>query len=159
MAEDRGRFSDLLVKNDIVGKISIDVTFGVPQFINFIIGAPILNSHLFVPKFKTATIGGPPLYGAQQIHGNNPDLRVGEVSFPSPFYARSEIIKASSALTVARKIVEKIQDEGVISPMTEYINSNILLESISKPAIDQLAGELAVSRGYPEPLSKLVIEQ
>src|SRR5690554_4404626 len=54
----------------------------------------------FVPEFKTATVGGPPLFGAQQIPGDDATLRVGEVSFPHQFYARSEIIKASSALTV-----------------------------------------------------------
>ncbi|PHS04192.1 MAG: hypothetical protein COA88_14010 [Kordia sp.] len=43
----------------------------------------------FVPTFKSATIGGPQLYGAHKIPGNNPSLRVGEVSFPCKFYARS----------------------------------------------------------------------
>jgi hypothetical protein len=112
----------------------------------------------FVPSFKSATVGGPPLYGAQQIPGDDPTLRVGEVSFPCKFYARSEIIKASSALTVADKIIHKIEDEAIIPLIQEKTNHNILLDSISKNEIDELARELAVQRGYPADLSQLVIK-
>jgi hypothetical protein len=113
----------------------------------------------FVPNFETAIVGAPPLYGAQQIHGNDPNLRVGEVSFPGPFYARSEIIKASSALTVANQIIAKLQNEDVISVITEPINNNLVLESIDITQIDELAAELAAQRGYPKALSKLLIER
>lgn len=113
----------------------------------------------FIPKFKSATIGGPPMYGAQQIHGDDPILRVGEVSFPSKFYARSEIIKASSALAVAYKIVNKIQEEKIIPVLHQNRDQNFLLESISKKEIDKLASELAIQRGYPKALSRLVIER
>ena len=113
----------------------------------------------FVPTFKSATLGGPPLYGAQQIHGDDPNLRVGEVSFPCKSYARSEIIKASSALTVANKIITKIQEEEIIPSIHTTLNQNLLLDSISKNEIDKLARELAIQRGYPEALSRLVIER
>lgn len=110
----------------------------------------------FVPSFKTATIGGPPLYGAQQIPGNDPDLRVGEVSFPTTFYARSEIIKASSALVVANQIIDNIQETGTI-PQAQKKPKNLLLDKISKHQIDELAATLATQRGYPKALSRLVI--
>ena len=113
----------------------------------------------FVPTFKSATVGGPPLYGAQQIHGNDPNLRVGEVSFPSKSYARSEIIKASSALTVANQIIDKIQEEKIVPLIHEKLNKNLLLDSIPKNKIDKLACELAVQRGYPEALSRLIIKR
>lgn len=113
----------------------------------------------FVPKFESAAVGGPPLYGAQQILGNDPDLRVGEVSFPSHGYARSEIIKASSALAVAQKISSKIQEEMIIPAVETTSAENVLLKSISKHEIDQLASELAIQRGYPKALSKLLIER
>ncbi len=113
----------------------------------------------FVPLFKSANVGGPPLYGAQQISGNDLSLRVGEVSFPSKSYARSEIIKASSALTVANQILNKIQDEEIIPLINTKPNQNLLLDSISKDEIDKMACELAVQRGYPEALSQLVIEK
>lgn len=113
----------------------------------------------FVPSFESATVGGPPLYGAQQIPGDDPDLRVGEVSFPSKSYARSEIIKASSALIVANQIIAKIQEEKIIPTITTKPQQNILLDSISNEDIDNLAADLAVQRGYPAALSKLVIEK
>ena len=112
----------------------------------------------FVPSFKSAIVGGPPLYGAQQIPGNDPDLRVGEVSFPTKFYARSEIVKASSALTVANQIIDKIQEEKII-PTIKKQSKNTLLKSIKTSEIDTLASELAIERGYPKVLAKLVIEK
>lgn len=112
----------------------------------------------FVPSFKTATIGGPPLYGAQQIPGNDPDLRVGEVSFPTTFYARSEIIKASSALVVANQVIDNIQETGTI-PLVQKKPKNLLLDKISKYQIDELSATLAAQRGYPRALSRLVIEK
>lgn len=113
----------------------------------------------FVPSFKSATVGGPPLYGAQQIPGDDPSLRVGEVSFPCKCYARTEIIKASSALTVADQIIHKIQEENIIPAIHTKLNQNLLVESITKNEIDQLAREFAIQRGYPEALSRLVIER
>ena len=113
----------------------------------------------FVPSFKTAEIGGPPLFGAQQIPGNDPELRVGEVSFPCKLYARSEIVKASSALSVAEQIIEKIEEVGLLEKSNNNLITNNLLNSIKKEEIDVLAAELAKMRGYPEALSQLVIEK
>ncbi|WP_159023607.1 FAD-dependent oxidoreductase [Formosa sp. L2A11] len=113
----------------------------------------------FMPSFKSATVGGPPMYGAQQIPGNDPNLRVGEVHFPCPSYARSEIVKASSALTVANQILNKIKEEGHISIIPSKVKQNPLLDCISKQDINVLSSELAIQRGYPGALSKLVIEK
>jgi len=113
----------------------------------------------FIPSFTSATVGGPPMYGAQQISGDDPSLRVGEVRFPSKSYARSEIIKASSALTVANQIIENIEKEGHIPKIQNYTNTNVLLDCISKHDINVLSKQLAEERGYPGALSKLVIEK
>ena len=112
----------------------------------------------YIPSFESATVGGPPLFGAQQIPGDDVNLRVGEVSFPTEFYARSEIIKASSALTVANQIIDKIQEEKAIS-VQEKSNNNSILDAVTKDDIDKLAAELATERGYPSALSRLVIER
>lgn len=112
----------------------------------------------YIPSFESATVGGPPLFGAQQIPGDDINLRVGEVSFPTEFYARSEIIKASSALTVANQIIDKIQEEKAIS-VQEKSNNNSILDAVTKDDIDKLAAELATERGYPSALSRLVIER
>ena len=113
----------------------------------------------FLPSFASATVGGPPMYGAQQIPGDDPDLRVGEVSFPGKFYARSEIVKASSALTVANQIINKIQEENIMSSTDVKENPDFLWVDISITEIDKLSNELAVQRGYPEALSRLVIKK
>ena len=112
----------------------------------------------FVPGFKSAQVGGPPLFGAQQIRGNDPSLRVGEVSFPRKSYARSEIIKASSALTVAHQILNKIQEESIVTTVPIKSNRNELLEHISNGEIEVLASDLAKQRGYPKALARLVVQ-
>lgn len=112
----------------------------------------------YVPNFTSATVGGPPLFGAQQIPGDDLSLRVGEVSFPSPSYARIEIVKASSALTVANQIIQKIQEEEIVSLQETKSVQNRILEQISKEEIDKLASELTLQRGYPEAMSRLIIE-
>ncbi len=112
-----------------------------------------------VPSFTSATLGGPPLYGAQQIPGEDLNLRVGEVSFPYQSYARSEIVKASTALTVANQIINKMEEEEIIPTIHSKSNQNTLLDRISKNDIDKMARELAVQRGYPEALSRLLIER
>ncbi|RFC55136.1 FAD-dependent oxidoreductase [Brumimicrobium aurantiacum] len=111
----------------------------------------------YLPDFASATVGGPPLFGAQQIPGDDATLRVGEVSFPYKSYARSEIVKASSALTVANQIIDKIQEEGIIPLLKKKSLNNFLLEAVSKNEIDEFSMELAIERGYPGALSKLVM--
>lgn len=113
----------------------------------------------FVPSFKSATVGGPPLFGAQQIPGNDLTLRVGEVSFPTDFYARSEIVKASSALTVAKQIRAKMLELGIVSENEHKNISNEIVARVSKKDIDKLASELAKMRNYPEALGRLVVEK
>ena len=99
------------------------------------------------------------MFGAQQIPGDDVNLRVGEVSFPTQLYARSEIIKASSALTVANQIIDKMLEEKVISSIPERAFGNSILDSVSKDEIDKLASDFAEVRGYPKALSRLVIER
>lgn len=112
----------------------------------------------FVPTFKDARVGGPPLFGAQQIVGNDTSLRVAEVSFPEKFYARSEIIKASSALTVANKILTDVYgNENKALAETPF--GNKLVNSVSKDDIDIVAKEIASKRGYPEDMANLLIER
>jgi len=113
----------------------------------------------YVPSFKSATVGGPPMHGAQQIPGDDASLRVGEVSFPRHSYARAEIVKASSALTVAMQIIQKMQEENIIHALPTNAKHNTLLDGISTTEIDNLASELANQRGFPSSLSKLLIER
>ncbi len=109
----------------------------------------------YIPSFKNATIGGPPLFGAQQIPGKNPDTRVGEVSFPYDNYARSEIVKASSALTVANQIINNL--DGISTNLK--VNGNSILNDVKSTDLNSMASELAKGRGYPKEMSKLLIEK
>ena len=99
------------------------------------------------------------MYGAQQIPGSDISLRVGEVSFPTRYYARSEIVKASSALTVGNHIIDRMIEEQIIKSIPDRANHNSILDSIPKEDIEKLAAELAELRGYPKALSRLVIEK
>ena len=63
-------------------------------------------------------------------------------------------MKASSALTVAKQIVNKIKDE------CETILINELpVAAVSVENIDKLASELADERGYPRALSRLLVRK
>jgi glycine/D-amino acid oxidase-like deaminating enzyme len=130
-----------------------------PAEINERTQAAIRYTAQYVPSFDSATVGGPPLHGAQQIPGEDPSLRVGEVCFPCTSYARSEIVKASSALTVAMQIIRKMQEEGVVPNFEVNGKENELLDRVSKVEINELASALASQRGYPSTLSKLLIEK
>jgi 2-polyprenyl-6-methoxyphenol hydroxylase-like FAD-dependent oxidoreductase len=108
----------------------------------------------FVKGFQSAVLGGPPLYGAQQITGVAANSRVAEVSFPLENYARIETIKASSALSAARKILEKVR---AVSPKSR--GNNPLLDAVPKDTIDQQAQQLTKTRGIPEQLSRLMVQR
>ncbi|QEN05202.1 FAD-dependent oxidoreductase [Thiospirochaeta perfilievii] len=112
----------------------------------------------FIPLFKDASVAGPPLFGAQQIVGTDSRLRVGEVSFPEKFYARSEIIKASSALTVARKIVNNVQRNNNSTLVAKESYKNSLINSIKKVDIERNSKTIALRRGFPEEMANLLVK-
>jgi len=65
----------------------------------------------YIPSFaKEAKITKTPLYGAQQIPGDNAELRAAEVSFEQN-YARCEIVKVSSAINMAKEIAKEFNLE------------------------------------------------
>ncbi|MFC5081086.1 tRNA 5-methylaminomethyl-2-thiouridine biosynthesis bifunctional protein MnmC [Vibrio thalassae] len=101
----------------------------------------------FIPCFETAEPAGTPLYGAQQIPGNDPSLRAADVSFEGEHYARLEIVKASSALLAGKKIAKQWFDlKDSTLNQTESTKEEVR-------AIESLAKQIAVSRGYPEELA------
>ncbi|GAL33821.1 hypothetical protein JCM19240_2517 [Vibrio maritimus] len=99
----------------------------------------------YVPDFESAVPAGKPLYGAQQIPGLEPSLRSADVSFDGERYARLEIVKASSALLAAKKIMNRwFVDQHV------NISSSHVLEPSE---IELTAKQIARERGYPESLA------
>ncbi len=108
-------------------------------------------SHFF-PKFKNAKVGTKPLYGAQQIPGNDITLRVAEVSFPKPKYARCEIVKVSSVNDMAKAIVKDINSHFNLDLKVSF---NIKeLNELDDSMIDKRACDVANRLDYPCEIGK-----
>jgi len=114
----------------------------------------------YIPNFSTAKVGSKPLFGAQQIPGDDPTLRVAEVSFPRERYARCEIVKVSSVLDMIDAIAMQFSrlgfvDESVIGkrdlPHLEELNSKILHERAESVALDREYPVFLASRNVSEP--------
>lgn len=110
----------------------------------------------FIPAFDSAQIGGIPLYGAQQIPGKDPDLRAADVDFSTPFYARSEIVKASSAIDATALIYNDICEKFSLelAPFSMPAINNTLIETDVAAKAVQLASE----RKYPTYLASRINE-
>ncbi|WP_250657121.1 FAD-dependent oxidoreductase [Alkalimarinus coralli] len=119
----------------------------------------------FIPAFGSATVGGNPMFGAQQIPGDDPTLRAADVSFAGSRYARAEIVKASSALAVADAILEQLKEESLLTsgnPIkaatygTETAQQFSITNTLAPDNITSLAEEFAISRACPAELARPV---
>ncbi len=115
--------------------------------------AAIEHLSQYIPSFKSATVGSKPLFGAQQIPGDDPTLRVAEVSFPRERYARCEIVKVSSVLDMIDAMTQQFIELG-------YLEANILgkrdfthATDLDETALKQRAESIAVKRDYPRALA------
>ncbi|SFC74183.1 FAD-dependent oxidoreductase [Pseudoalteromonas denitrificans] len=110
----------------------------------------------FIPKFCSAQMGGNPLFGAQQIPGNDPDLRAADVTFNDNNYARAEIVKASSALDSANLIINKLIEKGLIQLNKSDIKLQFsVTHSLTQAEVTKKALSLAKQRNYPTDLAKV----
>lgn len=105
----------------------------------------------FMPSFGNATVGGPPMFGAQQIPGADSTLRVADVSFGHDRYARCEIVKASSALPAANTIIEHLIEHGMLSRGTQ--EGAFDPDNLTEQEISQRAESLAIERNFPRDLA------
>ncbi|RUM68099.1 MAG: FAD-dependent oxidoreductase [Sulfurovum sp.] len=103
----------------------------------------------FIPDFKTAEVGSKPLFGAQQIPGDDPTLRVAEVSFPREKYARCEIVKVSSVLDMIGSICKELIALGYMDARIEPF----AIENLKEEDIKARAESIAVDRNYPATLA------
>ncbi|MZI95168.1 FAD-dependent oxidoreductase [Vibrio sp. CAIM 722] len=117
-------------------------------------GRAIDHMSQFVPSFVTADIAGKPLFGAQQIPGEDATLRAADVSFEDDHYARIEIVKGSSALEAIQKIVATWQLADVDQHSIE-LNHPISL-SLTAQQVEEKALQMADDRGYPQALAKVL---
>jgi len=108
----------------------------------------------YIPSFEDAKIVSKPLYGAQQIPGLDDTLRTADVSFEEENYARCEIVKASSVLSVADAITAQLIALDYVSE-TMYAKRDFrTLRELDKKAIDSYAQVLCINREYPVSLTK-----
>ncbi len=111
----------------------------------------------FIPDFATAKVGSKPLYGAQQIPGDDPTLRVAEVSFPTEGYARCEIVKASSVLTMADTITKELVRLGLVDADLAGKRDLSRLKELDEQQIDRYAKTVCQQRDYPAALAKRAV--
>ena len=114
--------------------------------------AAIRHLSKYIPSFKRATVGSKPLFGAQQIPGSDPTLRVAEVSFPRERYARCEIVKVSSVLDMVNAIAQEFVQLGYIDiASTDHLFTQHL--HLDEATLSLLAESIAQHRGYPADLA------
>ena len=115
--------------------------------------AAIKHMSQFIPLFSNAKIMSQPLYGAQQIPGEDASLRAADISFEGKNYARCEIVKASSVLNMADHIVRSLIELGVL-PQESYKKRDFSAHSLLKEEdIQRVADSSAQSRSYPKSLA------
>jgi len=103
----------------------------------------------YIPSFSDVKVASKPLFGAQQIPGNDAELRTADVSFNKKRYARCEIVKASSVLSMSDAIVKDLISFDILKSTT-YKQRNFLYSSlISDNSITIQAQELCKKRNYP----------
>lgn len=107
----------------------------------------------FIPTFDNATVGGPPLFGAQQIPGDDASLRVADVAFQDESYARCEIVKASSALPAANTIIKKLVEQSMLVKRNTLDILASVTNSLSELEISQRAEQLAIERDFPKDMA------
>ncbi|MCK5855030.1 MAG: FAD-binding oxidoreductase [Sulfurovaceae bacterium] len=110
----------------------------------------------FIPNFSEATVGSKPLFGAQQIPGDDPLLRVAEVSFPTEKYARCEIVKVSSVIDMIDTIVDELIGLGYVDTKLEF-DSMVAMTAIKEEEITSSAQAICLERGYPLGLASLSV--
>ncbi|MGP8306787.1 FAD-dependent oxidoreductase [Vibrio sp. YIC-376] len=105
----------------------------------------------FIPDYSSAVKGGKALFGAQQIPGTDPVLRAADVSFERNNYARIEIVKASSTLLAAQKMLQHWFD---IEPQRNVELQHPVAVHWSEEEVEQYAIQLTQERDYPKSLAE-----
>jgi hypothetical protein len=113
----------------------------------------------YIPAFKQASIVSKPLYGAQQIPGHDASLRAADVSFEDKYYARCEIVKASSVLSMADTITKQLVNLGFVDKkMYKKRDFNVVSE-LNDTQIQTLAQKLCIDRDYPIALTQRIMSK
>ena len=103
----------------------------------------------YIPAFTKANIVSKPLYGAQQIPGDDDTLRAADVSFENAHYARCEIVKASSVLSMADAITKQLIDLGYVDKSLHGKRDFDTMRELDETEITKQAESLCSDRDYP----------
>lgn len=106
----------------------------------------------FVPEYAQAHEYGTPLFGAQQIPGSDETLRAADVTFSGNHYARMEVVKGSSALEAAIKMVEHWKLYHYQSQSIEALHPVTM--SLQPEMVESKARQMALDRAYPQELAE-----
>lgn len=119
----------------------------------------IAHVEQFIPAFANATVGSKPLFGAQQIPGSDASLRVAEVSFPLPAYARCEIVKVSSSIDMAKAIATDLAALGYLDADALENQEWMHAARIDEKVLKMDAKKICLERGYPSSMSERNVEK
>ncbi len=108
----------------------------------------------YIPAFDSAKVVSKPLYGAQQIPGLDADLRAANVSFVDEYYARCEIVKASSVLSMADTITRQLITLGYVDESVHKRRGFSTMEELDRGVISRQAESLCRARDYPVALTQ-----
>jgi len=129
-----------------------------PQLVNDRTLGSIEYLAQYIANFSHATVAAKPMFGAQQIPGADATLRTADVSFYGKHYARTEIVKASSALAAADAILQNLLDVGLVSSaqVGEHLHCHYFPITLqcTEAAVTNKATMFARQRHYPEALAK-----
>jgi hypothetical protein len=110
----------------------------------------------YIPAFGTATVVSKPLYGAQQIPGHDDSLRAANVSFEEDDYARCEIVKASSVLSMVDAITAQLIVLGHVEASMYGKRDFSSKEVLEEEKISSYAQSLCRQREYPLALTQRI---
>ncbi len=103
----------------------------------------------YIPSFSSGKVASKPLFGAQQIPGTDASLRAADVSFENERYARCEIVKASSVLTMMDEIMLRLIKLGYIDKALYQKRDFPHNNKLSEEMIDTYAEAICQERNYP----------
>ncbi|WP_345986644.1 FAD-dependent oxidoreductase [Sulfurimonas sp. HSL-1656] len=111
----------------------------------------------YIPAFINAEVASKPLFGAQQIPGDDPTLRAADVSFVGERYARCEVVKASSVLSMSDAIAAQLAALGYVAPPVHGIRRFQERPAPSESQIQSEASSICEARSYPSCLSRRTV--
>jgi len=115
--------------------------------------AAIEHMAQYIPIFANAQAMSKPLFGAQQIPGEDASLRAADISFEGERYARCEIVKASSVLNMADAITKKLIELDYLDKKSYKQRVFTSVHQLQEESIQKLAEDFAECREYPTSLA------